>query len=220
MAAATSLEATRIKVLIVEDLQMISEMMVRVLRDESDITVVGTAATVSDSYRLLNEERADVVLMDYNLPDGDGISAAAEIRKRHPLTKVVIITGSVGEQLLRDALDAGCAGYLLKTEHVANIPLAIRAAHAGSTAVSPETLARVMRSSKQKARPDELSERELEVLELIARGHTADEIAEKLFLSQHTVRNHIQAVLEKLDVHSKLEAVMAAHRLGLIKIGQ
>jgi two-component system NarL family response regulator len=199
---------------------MVSDMMARVLADEVDIAVIGAAATISDALATLEKAPPDVVLMDYHLPDGDGIAAAAEIRKRLPKTKVVIITGSVGEQILKDALAAGCAGYLLKTEQAANIPLAIRAAHAGSTAVSPDTLARIINSSRGKAQPDELSDRELEVLTLVANGRTADEIAEKLFLSRNTIRNHMQSALEKLGVHSKLEAVVTCHRLGLIQIDQ
>ena len=211
---------TPIRVLVVEDFHMVAEMIARILGDEADLSVVAVVDSVTSAHLALEHNAVDVVLMDYKLPDGSGLDAAKEVRRTYPNTKVVIVTGTDDDRLFKEALGAGCSGWLLKTEHANSLPLAVRAAHAGSTAVSPEMLSALIESSGKPAHPDELSPRELEILAMVARGQGNDEIAEQLLLSTHTVRNHIQASLEKLDAHSKLEAVMEANRLGLIQIGR
>ena len=209
-----------IKVLIVEDHQMVAEMTTRILESESDIRVVGWAKTVAAAHAAVAEMAPDVILMDYQLPDGDGISAAAMIRKAHPSIRVVLLTGSEHDGLFTEALNAGFSGYISKTEGVAHIATAVRAAHAGSTAISPEMLAIMLRAAtkpRQNAGSDALSARELHVLRLLSGGLRTEAIAQRLSLSPNTVRNHVQSILEKLDAHSKLEAVTKAIRLGLVK---
>lgn len=209
-----------INVLIVDDHEMVSEMMATILALEADLSVVGRSATIAAATALVATTPVDVVLMDYQLPDGNGVTAAAEIRRAHPQIRVVIVTGVEDEGILRDALQAGCSGYLLKTEGVSQLAVAVRAAHAGSMAVSPEMLAHVMNSlTKPDRKPgtDELTQRELDVLRLLVEGMSGDDIGERLHVSVNTVRNHTQNILEKLDAHSKLEAVTKALRLGLVK---
>ena len=209
-----------ITVLVVEDHQMVAEMIATSLAGEQDIAVVSSVGTIADAIATVDRERVDVVLMDFRLPDGDGISAARAIRSSHPQTRVVIVTGEESSHLLADALRAGCSGYLNKSESVATLATAVRGANAGATAVSPEMLAQIITSAEHKRdnpNADDLSGRELDVLRLMTEGLTNLDIATRLHISPNTVRNHTQNILEKLDAHSKLEAVTTAIREKLVQ---
>jgi len=124
-----------IDVLVVEDNPLIGALYAKVLRRESDVRITDFATSVTDAHAKLAEVHVDVVLMDYKLADGDGITAAARIRGEHPRTRVLIVTGVKDDQLVADALAAGCAGCIQKTDAIEHLPAAIRAAHAGSTAL-------------------------------------------------------------------------------------
>ena len=210
-----------IRVLIVEDHQMVGQLMERVLEEEPDIRVAGRVTTIADAHDRLASEPVDVVLMDYHLPDGDGITAATRIRSEHGSTRVVIVTGAADDYLLKAALSAGCSGYLRKDEAAESLAVAVRAAHAGSSAVSPDMLSRMFDTLDKKSKLEDgntLSGREMDVLRLLANGLSNDSIAESLFISVNTVRNHTQNILEKLQAHSKLEAVTKAIKLGLVNV--
>jgi DNA-binding NarL/FixJ family response regulator len=202
---------------------MVAEGVASSLATYADFDVVGYVGTIADALTTIENEEVDVVLMDFQLPDGDGVSATETILSINPDVKVVMVTAHEEPHLLRAALRAGCAGYVFKTADIAGVVVAIRSAHAGSTAIAPELLARLMLKPEEPSShpgPDDLSPRELEVLRLLAIGVRIEQISEQLFISTSTVRNHIQSILEKLDAHSQLEAVANALAAGLITAPQ
>lgn len=209
-----------IRVLIVDDHQTVAEGLEHVLRAEDGIEPVGRASSVVEAVQLAAELAPDVVLMDQRLPDGKGCRAAEVIKLQRPETKVLLLTGFVDDGDVVAAIEAGCSGYLTKDTPMSEVVSAIRAAHAGETLIPPAVLTRVLPrlTRAQRARGWDLSAREIEVLRAMADGMTTDEIAIALSLSVHTVRNHIQRCLSKLDSHSKLEAVTVAVREGIIDL--
>lgn len=209
----------RVRVMIVDDHRMFSEAVVRALASVPDLTVVGTAVTVQEGRRMVQALHPDVVLMDYRLPDGTGTRAAQAITQERPSTKVVIVTASDDEIILAEAIDVGCAGYVVKTQGFEELVNATRAAAAGD-AVIPPTLLRglVGRLSGAVGHiPFGLTSREIEVLRLMAAGMSTRGIAGLLGISVHTARNHVQNVIRKCDAHSKLEAVSRALREGVVR---
>jgi two-component system response regulator DevR len=161
----------------------------------------------------------DVVLMDYELPDGDGAVATERIKAEVPATQVVMVTSFDDETVLVRAIEAGCSGFITKHKAIQEVSSAVRAAHAGEALISPSMLARLLPRLRQNPRGlgADLTPREVEVLKLLADGVSNQQIAEKLVLSMHTVRNHVQNVITKLGAHSKLEAVATAVREGIIR---
>ena len=211
-------EETTVGVLIVDDHRMFSESLARLLADEEGIAVLGVAATGSAAIEMVGRLQPDVVLMDYQLPDQDGVAATAEIRRANPRVMVVMLTGSTEDRVLLAAIDAGCSGFLTKDRAAAEVVHAVRAAAVGEVLISPVLLARLLPKLNRTHRSvgEDLSDREREILGLLARGMTNKLIAAELFLSVNTIRNHVQSVLAKLGAHSKLEAVSTAVREGII----
>jgi two-component system response regulator DevR len=212
-------ENGQIRVMLVDDHQMVVQGLLRILGEQNDIEVVATAGTVEDAAASARMHRPDVVLMDYDLPDGNGIQAAERIRADRPDTKVVMLTSFTDESVLVAAIEAGCSGYVTKHKVVEEVVDAVRAASAGEALISPAMLARLLpklRPSKRGLGSD-LTTREVEVLKLLAEGISNQGIADKLVISVHTVRHHVQNIITKLDVHSKLEAVATAAKEGLIR---
>lgn len=209
-----------ISVLIVDDHQMMAEGLGAVLGAEADIEVTGVAGRVQDALRLAESHRPDVVLMDFRLPDGDGATAAAEVRSRLPGTQVVMLTGFADDATLARAVDAGCAGLVHKSADVDTVIDAVRRAHAGEPVFSAGDLSKLVRHLRGGASPvgGDLTARELEVLELLAQGITTDALAAQLFISKHTARSHVRNILSKLGAHSKLEAVAIAARSGIVSL--
>jgi len=208
-----------IRVMLVDDHQMVVQGLSRILGEHSDIEVVATAGNVEDAVASARMHRPDVVLMDYELPDGNGVQAAERIRGDRPDTKVVMVTSYTDESVLISAIEAGCSGYVTKHKVVEEVVDAVRAANAGEALISPAMLARLLpklRPSKRGLGSD-LTAREIEVLKLLAEGISNQAIADKLVISVHTVRHHVQNIITKLDVHSKLEAVATAAKEGLIR---
>lgn len=210
-----------IKVLLVDDHRMFVQPLLRVLADEPDLMVVGTARSVEEACSLARVERPDVVLMDYRLPDGLGTDAARMIRAERPETKIVMLTGFPEDSVLITAIEAGCSGYMTKDGAVQEAISAVRAAAAGEALISPFMLARLLpRLRREQPRAiDALSTREIEVLRLVAQGMQNAAIADHLVLSVNTVRKHVQSILTKLGAHSKLEALATAVRHGLVEMG-
>jgi DNA-binding NarL/FixJ family response regulator len=206
-----------IRVLVVDDHEMVAESMRRLLEDEDDIVVTGIARSAAEAKAAAWAVPPDVVLMDFGLPDEDGITAAAAIRSRLPQTRVLIWTGG-NEDVAVAALEAGCDGYFEKSEPSEKLVTAIRAVHRGETAISSDELARLLSRLRPSHRDvgDDLTARELDVLRLLAEGTGNKEIAQQLSISLNTVRNHVQSILTKLGAHSKLEAVMIAARAGIV----
>jgi two-component system response regulator DevR len=211
-------EDTTVDVLIVDDHRMFSESLARLLADEDGIEVLGVAGTGSDAVAMVDRLHPTVVLMDYQLPDRDGVAVTLEVKRRNPGVMVVMLTGSTEDRVLLAAIDAGCSGFLTKDRAAAEVVHAVRAAAVGEALISPALLARLLPklNRTQRSLGEDLSDREREILGLLSRGMTNKVIAAELFLSVNTIRNHVQSVLAKLGAHSKLEAVSTAVREGII----
>jgi DNA-binding NarL/FixJ family response regulator len=207
-----------VRVLIVDDHEVLASSLAMVLNHEDDITSVGTASSLADARTMIGSSRPDVILLDHRLPDGDGVAAIGELRDLRPGVGIVVLTASTSDHVLLAAIDAGAAGFLSKTRGIEDVTAAVRAAAAGESVISPELLGRLLRRF-QRGRDHhntELTDREREVLGLVAEGLTNATIAERLFVSVHTVRNHIASLSAKLGAHSKLEALSIAVRQGLL----
>lgn len=206
-----------ITVLIVDDHAMVRDGLVAVLAAEDDLDVVGAAGDVVTASALLRRLRPDVVVTDYQLPDGTGLELA-ELAAREGLPgSTLVISGIDRPALIDEAVRAGCAGFLGKGRDTADLAAAVRAVADGSAVFPAAALRRVVRTA-DRVLVDPLTERELEVLQLLARPMTVAEIAGELYVSIHTVRNHVRSVLTKLGAGSQLEAVVTAVRLGLVDI--
>lgn len=212
------LNVDSIRVLIVDDHEMFVQSLDRVLRDEPDIEVVGRAHSCAVAVELAEALRPGVAIVDYLLPDGDGITTTATVRTVSPATRVVLLTGLSDHRLAASAIEAGCSGFLTKDKAVGELVSAVRVAHAGDAYLSPEVLASVLRTLDRSHRGlgFDLSVREQEVLQLLAAGVSNRDIAARLNLSFHTIRNHVQNVIVKFGAHSKLEAVAIATQEGLV----
>jgi DNA-binding NarL/FixJ family response regulator len=213
-----------IRLLIVEDHQILTEALEVLLGDMPDVELVGRAGTVAESVRVARDAKPTVVLMDYRLPDGNGAEAAQEIRKTNPDVAVLFLSADDSQASLLNAVEAGACGYVLKSEKGDVVVDALRRAAKGemliSAAVLAELLAMRRRQTEENAElkrlRDEITDREMEVLRLMAEGLDNHAIAAHLSIGFTTVRGHVQRVLEKLGAHSKLEAVARAAQHGLL----
>jgi DNA-binding NarL/FixJ family response regulator len=207
-----------IRVLIVEDHRMFSQALSAALDEADDIAVTSAVSTVAEGVRAAGETSPDVVLMDYRLPDGNGVDAARLIKATHPEARIVMLTASSDDNVLRQSIEAGCSGYLTKDHSIEELILAVRAAYNGEAVISPAMLSRLVARGADRVSPgSDLTARETEVLRLLAQGRSNPAIATSLGIRLSTVRNHVQSVIEKLHAHSKLEAVATATRLGIIR---
>ena len=195
---------------------MFSEALRAALDDTDDIAVTAAMDTANSGVEEATASRPDVVLMDYRLPDGDGVDAARRIKRSLPDTKIVMLSGTLDDNVLREAIQAGCSGYLTKGHAIEELILAVRAAYRGEALISPQMLTRLLEARTPTGPGADLTTRETEILRLLADGLSNQAIAEQLGIRLATVRNHVQSVIEKLEAHSKLEAVSTALRLGLI----
>jgi DNA-binding NarL/FixJ family response regulator len=211
-------DASLLRVAIVDDHLAFAESLARLVADEPDITVVGVAKSGAEGLRLVATEQPRVVLVDYGMPDLDGVEIAAKIKASDPEIMVVMLTGNADDSVLLAAIEAGCSGFLTKDRAAAEILDAIRAAASGEALISPAMLARLLPklSTSHRVVGSDLTEREREILRLLADGMSNKAIASELFLSINTIRNYVQSILTKLDAHSKLEAVSTAVREGII----
>jgi len=211
---------TGIRILVVDDHTVVRQTMRTVLSLEDDIDVVVDAADAAGAIAAVKAQPFDVALIDYLLEGLDGIALAIELRARVPELKVLILTAEDDDRVLVAAMEAGCAGFLTKLQPIEDVLAAVRAAAADEPVVSSGLLLRLLpqlqRRDQDRASVGELTDREREVLLLMARGATNPVMAAELFLSLHTIRNHVQNVLRKLNSHSKLEAVAVAVRTGVI----
>jgi len=208
----------QIRVLIIEDHRMFAQALQAALDSTDDIAVSATAPNVAEGLAAAREIHPDIVLMDYRLPDGDGVEAARKVKAEHPDTKIVMLTASGNDELFRQAIAAGCSGYVTKDQSVDQLLLSVRAAYKGEALISPEMLSRLVNKPGDHTRPGhDLTTREIEVLKLVARGLSNAAIAGKLGIRLATVRNHVQSLISKLYAHSKLEAVAVAVRAGIIQ---
>lgn len=216
VGAASTGERTR--VLLVEDHHMVAEGLTEVLDREEDLEVLPWARSVGMAQVAIRDHDPHVVLMDFHLPDGDGVQATRLILDDRPDVAVVMLTAEENDEVLRAALQAGCCGYITKDLPAEQVVAAVRTARAGGSSIAPELLARALPrlAGQEPTRATAaLTDRQLEVLGLLVEGRSTEGIAEELSISVNTVRNHVQAVLDRLDVGSRLEAVAIARREGL-----
>jgi DNA-binding NarL/FixJ family response regulator len=215
-----------VRVLLVEDHAMVAEGLSVALNAQPDLEVVGWISTVGelgDSSLLdpANPSCPDVALVDYHLPDGTGADVAAIFRERCPATRIVIVSASRTEAELLKAVEAGCVGFVDKRSRVDDLTRVVRAAARGEASFDAGLLrSLVLGLGKEEsgAPGSDLSEREREVLRLLAAGLSTEAMADQLYLSTHTVRNHIRNLTAKLGAHSRLEAVAIAARVGLVTL--
>jgi two-component system NarL family response regulator len=207
--------AVRIRVLLADDHAVVREGFAAICGYQPDIEVVGQAANGNQAVSLYQQLRPDVLLVDLRMPGRSGVEVIEAIRADDPNARVIVLTTFDGDEDIFRALEAGARGYLLKDSSTAELLEAIRGVHAGQRRVPPEVAARLVdRATGGPA----LSARELEVLGQIAAGKTNKEIASSLFISEGTVKTHINSIHEKLGVHDRTEAVMTALRRGILHL--
>lgn len=186
-----------------------------------DLTVVGRAHTAADGLRIAADSRPDVVLLDYHLPDREGAEATLLFKALVPETAVIILTSDARDEVLLASFEAGATGYLPKTRAARQVLEAIRLAAAGEILISGPTLARMLRYKADAARETDgvshLTARELDVLKAMAQGLDTTAIADRYSLTIATTRTYVQTILRKLDAHSRLQAVVRASELGLLR---
>jgi DNA-binding NarL/FixJ family response regulator len=211
------------RVLLVDDHDLFRTGLVNLLTEQG-IHVAGEAADGETAVRLVRDLAPDVVVMDLNMPGISGVEATREITTAAPRTRVVVLTISAEDGDVVSAVMAGACGYLLKDSSIQQLVAGIRAAAAGDSLISPQIAAKVLQllraqtagAGKPESLRAELSERELEVLKLIAIGKDNAEIARELFISPKTVKNHISNILMKLQIENRIQAAVYAVRSGLV----
>ena len=207
-----------VRVFLVDDHEVVRRGLRDLLGAEADLTVVGEAATAGQALARGPALRPDVAILDVRLPDGDGVSVCRELRSRMPELACLMLTSFDDEEALLDAIMAGAAGYVLKQIKGSDLVAAVRTVATGQSMLDPATTARLMHSLRdpEPAGPPEdqrlavLTERERDVLELIGEGLTNRRIAERLYLSEKTVKNHISRLLGKLGVERRVQAAVIA----------
>ena len=208
-----------ISVVVADDQTAVREGLAVLLDLLDDVTVVGTATDGEEALRLVAEHRPDVVLMDLRMPGVDGVAATARIRAEHPATRVVVLTTYAEEADIVAALRAGATGYLTKDANREQIAQAVRAAAVGTAVFDPEVSRRLVAASDPPGTrpelPGDLTAREAEVLKLIAEGLSNRQIATRLYVSEATVKSHINRLFAKTGVRDRAQAVRYAYRHGL-----
>ena len=215
-----------VRVLVVQDHPLLASAIARVLESEDDMTVVGIARRGDEAAEMAASEKPSVVLMDFRLPDSSGPAAAATIRSAVPEAAIVFHSADESESALLDAIDAGATAYLTKQATADQIVEAVRRASVGEVlipvALFAKAIARQRRAVTERLAHEkmvaEFTPRELDVLRLLAEGLDTTTIADRLGIASHTVEWHVRHLIEKLGVHSKLQAVIAAARTGLIEL--
>lgn len=208
-----------LRVLIVDDERLFAELMRVALSSAPDIEVVGVRHDVASAVASAAELRPALVLADYHLPDGTGADVARALRRAAPTVSVLVLTGDPSSVVLADVARSGAVGHLTKARDLGDVVTAVRLAASGEILFAPSELQRLLLSDRsEQTLDDPLTARELEVLRMLAGGAGTAAAAELLGISTATLRAHVQAILRKLDSHSRLEAVAEAARLGLITL--
>jgi DNA-binding NarL/FixJ family response regulator len=209
-------ETTPVRVLIADDHKVVRQGLQMFLAIDPQIEIVGEAANGADAVRLARSLQPDVILMDLMMPVMDGITAIETIRAEGIDTEILAVTSVLEDEVVIRAIRAGATGYLLKDTEAAELCRAIHAAAAGQVQLAPAAAAKLMREVAAPKSPETLTERETEVLRLLAHGRANKEIARELSISERTVKSHISSILGKLDVQSRTQAALHAARIGLV----
>ncbi len=210
--------------LVVDDQELFRRGLTMLLAIEPGIEVVGEAGDGVEGSHLAESAAPDVILLDVRMPKKSGIEACLAIKQAVPSAKIIMLTVSDEEADLYEAVKSGASGYLLKDSSIEEVAQAIRVVADGQSLISPSMAIKLIDEFKQMSRPERepgtvlrLTERELDVLRLVAQGHSNKEIAARLFISENTVKNHVRNMLEKLQLHSRMEAVMYAVKEKLLE---
>lgn len=212
-----------IRILVADDHTLIRRGIVGLIDAQADMEVVGEAGSGEEALHEARDRSPDVVLMDIGMPGVNGLAATRDIRKQLPSVQVLILTMHDREDYLFQALRAGAAGYILKGADVQDLLSAIRSVHRGEVYLYPTVTKKLLIDFLRRAESgdgqesfDHLTDREREVLQLIAQGKTTNEIARVLYLSPHTVQTHRDHIMEKLNLHRKAELIKYAIRKGIV----
>lgn len=208
-----------IRVLVADDHPIVRSGIVALLSHADDIEVVGEASTGIEAVELASEHRPDLVLMDLRMPELDGTEATARITAALPGVRVLILTTYESDDLILAAIENGASGYLLKAAPHEEIVEGVRSVVGGETVLAPAIAAKLVRRVRGEASRPTLSSRETQVLGLVAAGRSNPEIARELFISEATVKTHLEHVFEKLEVSSRTRAVTRAIELGMLPGG-
>ena len=207
-----------IRILITDDHGVVRQGLRMYLGLDPEFEVVGEASNGEEALRMARELRPDVVLMDLLMPVMDGIAATGAIRSELPDVEVIALTSVLEDVSVSGAVRAGAIGYLLKNTEAEELGRAIKAAADGQVQLAPEAAARLMREVRAPESPEDLTEREIEILKLLARGKANKEIASSLFVGEKTVKSHVSRILSKLGVQSRTQAALHAVRIGLVSV--
>lgn len=202
-----------IRVAVVDDHPVVREGLVSILKDEPDFDVVGSAGSAEDLLTLVDRAKPDVVLIDLELPEMNGVQAIERLAQTAPQTRLIVFTAYDTEEKIADALRAGAKGYLLKGASADRIGRAIRDVHAGGSALEPRVASRLVARLRGASPSTALTSREREVLRLISQGQSNRQIAKRLSITERTVKYHVGSILNKLGADNRAQAVaLAAER--------
>ena len=213
---------TEIKVLLVDDHGVVRQGLRTYLDLFEDINIVGEAANGIEAIDRVNENKPDIVLMDLVMPEMDGIEATRKIMTIHPDIKIIVLTSFSDDDKVFPAIRSGAAGYLLKDISPPDLRKAIQSVHRGEMHLHPEITKKLMNQFvtpkvEAEVNPDELTSREIEVLQLIAEGLSNKELAQKLSISEKTVKTHVSSILGKLQLEDRTQAAIYAYKHGFVK---
>jgi len=211
------MEKRIIKVLVVDDHEMVRKGLIGYLETENGIEVIGDVENGLEAVNFCKKEVPDVILMDLIMDNISGVEATKKILAEHPQIKIIIITSYIDEEQIFPALEAGALSYLLKTAKADEIAAAIRRAMDNQSVIEPVVAAKMLKYMRKEPKPHTiLTERELEVLQLIGNGKTNQEIADTLFIGIKTVKTHVSNILSKLEVADRTQAAIYANRNNLV----